>query len=141
MKPTMKSINLSILAVLAFALSVPVAHAGSVQHFSLRDKNVSAEFLAVDTNACSQGIQTRVSIQAAFDVQRDNGTTSFPLISVTINIWDNCHNARLLFAQGTSDQFDLKIDPSLKKATLKATAVPLTNFTTGTTDYCDVDLV
>jgi hypothetical protein len=136
----MKLSTLNILAVVALALAAPAARAADVSHITLKDQSASAVFLSVDTNSCPQGVEYFVAVQGGLFVSKDNGTnTATPLMSVQINVWDNCQNARVLFAHGETTQFELEIDANLKKAKLKGT-VPLYNDQTAGTIYADVDL-
>jgi hypothetical protein len=145
MKPTKPIIQSSIRAVAALAVaalafaSAWTARAAEVTHFSLRDKSASAVFFSTDTSSCSQGIESFVTVQGGLFVSKNGGTTETPLMSVQISVWDNCQNARVQFATGDTSQFELEIDPNLKKAKLKGTVV-LQNHTTGADIIADVDL-
>ena len=110
-----------------------------ISKITIKDQSVSAVFFSVDNTGC---FETLVGIDGGFFVSTDNGTTTAtPLVSALFSIWDNCTNSRILFAEGTGSQFNLKIDANLKTASLKATGIPLWDETHSGTIYADVDLV
>lgn len=129
----------SWFAVLIALGATPALAATQVSHLSFRGQNLSADFLSVDDSACPQGVETFVSVQGGFTVLRDGSTTLTPLASVSVNVFDHCSSTLLLFAEGTTANQSLQIDPNLGSGSLHA-VVPLFDQTHFTTIYATVDL-
>src|SRR6266446_1052706 len=130
-------VGVAVLALMTVANNARAA----VQYLGLSDQSAVAEFAGTDTSTCVSGVVTHVSLQAGFSVISSPGsTTSSPLANVTIAIYDNCRNLQLVFAQGFTTNFDLRVDPTLKTAHLHA-RILVGDAVSNSSGYADVDVV
>lgn len=132
--------------MLALALAARESNAGTIQHVRYDGQVVTAEFFSVQTNSCTQGIETHVSLQSSIQTTKtttsaSSGTDTQPNIGIIISVYDYCQGMETLFAVGFTDNFVLQIDANQKTARLRAKQVLINDETHNSTFFVDIDMV
>jgi hypothetical protein len=160
---TMKSIIRTTLILLALTLLFAAnAQANvTVEVDRVKDKGVVAQYEYIDSdgsftsawfgsdtnlalwypypaNGC---LTVDIIVQADFAREADTvtGKNVIPSVSVLISVYESCKFYGIIFATGSTDAFQMTIDPLLRKARLRA-KIPVTNQVTNGPGDVDVDL-
>lgn len=133
--------NSIIIAVVAAALSATVVLAADVDHQRSSARNAEAKFQYVDTSICSDGIVTNVTVLGILGSFASNGkAVDISVVGLSLEAHDECSGRTVLFATGqTNGNFDLRIDPNLKTATLHVRLL-VHDFLNNTSGYFDIDM-